>query len=114
MVVYSFYIFDRHGKYPLRHNHSFKCADLAAECIYTKRWLPPSTSSSGRGSRPSSQAIVNGGPHARAALSVEDDAKLIFGTIYSLRNMVRKLGGEDDRFVERFLFILMHGLELNY
>lgn len=82
MVVYSFYIFDRH-----------------AECIYTKRWLPPSTSSSGRGSRPSSQAIVNGGPHARAALSVEDDAKLIFGTVYSLRNMVRKLGGEDDSFL---------------
>jgi hypothetical protein len=31
-------------------------------------------------------------------LSSEDDAKLIFGTVFSLRNMVRKLGGEDDRF----------------
>ena len=27
----------------------------------------------------------------------DDDAKLIFGTVFSLRNMVRKLGGEDDR-----------------
>lgn len=28
-----------------------------------------------------------------------DDAKLIFGTVFSLRNMVRKLGGDDDAFV---------------
>ena len=34
----------------------------------------------------------------RQALSAEDDAKLIFGTVFSLRNMVRKLGGEDDRY----------------
>jgi trafficking protein particle complex subunit 1 len=32
-------------------------------------------------------------------LSAQDDAKLIFGTIFSLRNMVRKLGGPDDRYV---------------
>ncbi|KAK5055918.1 hypothetical protein LTR84_012468 [Exophiala bonariae] len=82
MVVYSFYIFDRH-----------------AECIYNKRWLPPANPTAGRGSRPSSQAIVNGGPQARSILSAEDDAKLIFGTVFSLRNMVRKLGGEDDSFL---------------
>jgi trafficking protein particle complex subunit 1 len=35
---------------------------------------------------------------SRPALSAEDDAKLIFGTVFSLRNMVRKLGGEDDRY----------------
>ena len=34
-------------------------------------------------------------PRDRAA----DDAKLIFGTVFSLRNMVRKLGGEDDAFI---------------
>ena len=33
------------------------------------------------------------------ALSAEDDAKLIFGTVFSLRNMVRKLGGVDDKWV---------------
>ena len=32
------------------------------------------------------------------ALSAEDDAKLVFGTIFSLRNMVRKLGGPEDRY----------------
>ncbi len=34
-----------------------------------------------------------------ARLSAQDDAKLIFGTIFSLRNMVRKLGGPDDSFI---------------
>lgn len=34
------------------------------------------------------------GQSARAS---DDDAKLIFGTVFSLRNMVRKLGGEDDK-----------------
>ncbi|KAL8846438.1 MAG: hypothetical protein Q9221_008463 [Calogaya cf. arnoldii] len=79
MVVYAFYIFDRH-----------------AECIYKKKWAPRPT---GTGSK-SQQA--NGLPDGRPqpkALSAEDDAKLIFGTIFSLRNMVRKLGGEDDSFI---------------
>ena len=29
----------------------------------------------------------------------DDEAKLVFGTVFSLRNMARKLGGEDDRYV---------------
>ncbi|PGH18227.1 hypothetical protein AJ79_00566 [Helicocarpus griseus UAMH5409] len=91
MVVYSFYIFDRH-----------------AECIYRRRWLPrPVSTSSSKSSRPTSDttALSNGltktlsGPRAIAGLTAEDDAKLIFGTVFSLRNMVRKLGGDDDNFV---------------
>ncbi|KAL4787802.1 Longin-like domain-containing protein [Aspergillus varians] len=86
MTVYSFYIFDRH-----------------AECIYKRRWLPRPTSIIGKSSRPASDipTVANGltsvpGPSTR---STDDDAKLIFGTVFSLRNMVRKLGGEDDNFV---------------
>ncbi|KAL2809452.1 Longin-like domain-containing protein [Aspergillus granulosus] len=86
MTVYSFYIFDRH-----------------AECIYKRRWLPRPASIAGKSSRPVSDAptVANGltgvsGPSTR---SQDDDAKLIFGTVFSLRNMVRKLGGEDDNFV---------------
>jgi hypothetical protein len=33
----------------------------------------------------------------RKALSREDDAKLIFGVVFSLRNIVRNIGGEDNR-----------------
>ncbi|GAB0131951.1 hypothetical protein EsDP_00000403 [Epichloe bromicola] len=65
MVVYSFYIFDRH-----------------TECIYAKSWLPST--------RP---------PSSRADVARSDDTKLIFGTVFSLRNMVRKLGGDDDAFI---------------
>ncbi|KAL4868516.1 hypothetical protein BDV12DRAFT_169592 [Aspergillus spectabilis] len=86
MTVYSFYIFDRH-----------------ADCIYKRRWLPRPTSVAGKSSRPTSDTptVANGlgpisGPSTR---STDDDAKLIFGTVFSLRNMVRKLGGEEDNFV---------------
>lgn len=36
---------------------------------------------------------------SRAMTRAQNDAKLIFGTVFSLRNMVRKLGGEDDAFI---------------
>ncbi len=49
-----------------------------AECIYTKHWLPALD---------------------QADDSRKNDAKLIFGTVFSLRNMVRKLGGDDDAFI---------------
>ncbi|ERF73638.1 hypothetical protein EPUS_00891 [Endocarpon pusillum Z07020] len=82
MVVYSFYIFDRH-----------------ADCIYKRRWLPTASTPS-NSSRPVSEATTDGNvARSRKALSAEDDAKLIFGTVFSLRNMVRKLGGEDDTFL---------------
>ncbi|KAJ6787502.1 hypothetical protein PWT90_02265 [Aphanocladium album] len=77
MTVYSFYIFDRH-----------------TECIYSKSWLPASVT------RPNSSA----GTPATAVpapvnMTSSDDAKLIFGTVFSLRNMARKLGGDDDAFI---------------
>lgn len=40
------------------------------------------------------------------ALSAEDDAKLVFGTVFSLRGMVRKLGGVDDKYALLLLFPL--------
>jgi hypothetical protein len=38
-------------------------------------------------------------PHKPRRNKGADDAKLIFGTVFSLRNMVRKLGGDDDAFI---------------
>ncbi|KAI1106889.1 snare-like protein [Jackrogersella minutella] len=104
--VYSFYIFDRH-----------------TECVYSKLWLQrptptaATTLTSPPPSRPQSQqpgahastlstATIAAAPPPPSALSTaasrqraSDDAKLIFGTVFSLRNMVRKLGGEDDAFI---------------
>ncbi|BDD61996.1 hypothetical protein MAP00_007002 [Monascus purpureus] len=86
MVVYSFYIFDRH-----------------AECIYRRRWLPRPASIVGKSSRPTSDTptLSNGISPALEKLgrTADDDAKLVFGTVFSLRNMVRKLGGDDDSFI---------------
>lgn len=98
MVVYSFYIFDRH-----------------TECIYSRTWLPQTATASSKG-RPISGATppAPGAATAAAATAAADsngtgrrvtgaragdDAKLIFGTVFSLRNMVRKLGGDDDAFI---------------
>ncbi|KAI1274781.1 Sybindin-like protein [Xylaria sp. FL0933] len=110
--VYSLYIFDRH-----------------TECIYSKQWLQSGASSTTPApSEQHRQQAANGGDPtttttAAAAAAITDqqlpphphphpppptkprrnkgadDAKLIFGTVFSLRNMVRKLGGDDDAFI---------------
>ncbi|KAF1362100.1 snare-like protein [Lizonia empirigonia] len=95
MVLYSFYIFDRH-----------------TECIYSRRWTPRPVSSSGstaasKTTRPTSSASLTstaphdapGAPPTHRVLSHADDEKLIFGLVFSLRNMVTKLGGSDDTFL---------------
>ncbi|KAF1983358.1 snare-like protein [Aulographum hederae CBS 113979] len=86
MTVYSFYIFDRH-----------------TECIYSRRWHARPTSSTAKNARPQSSSTItsNGESTAggRRVLSKEDDAKLIFGTIFSLRNLAQRLGGEENNFI---------------
>jgi len=64
--------------------YSFYVFDRHTECIYAKSWLPSANPGNPDGPGPSSSS---------------DDAKLIFGTVFSLRNMVRKLGGDDDAFI---------------
>ncbi|KAM0284976.1 hypothetical protein ACHAQH_001665 [Verticillium albo-atrum] len=86
MPVYSIFIFDRH-----------------TDCVYSKAWLPPpsrplsqsSTSTAAPQQPPPPPAPVHAHHHATSS----DDAKLVFGTVFSLRNMARKLGGDDDAFI---------------
>ncbi|KAI0866847.1 snare-like protein [Xylaria cubensis] len=97
--VYSLYIFDRH-----------------TECIYSKQWFEtPAPAPSALPHDHHQQANGNGPAMATTAGEQQqqqqqqpskprrnkgaDDAKLIFGTVFSLRNMVRKLGGDDDAFI---------------
>lgn len=87
MAVYSFYIFDRH-----------------TQCIYSRKWAQrPLSSASKAVQRQSGASALSNGPDVpgvnRKALSSEDDAKLIFGTIFSLKRMVKSLGGDDDSFL---------------
>ncbi|EAW12505.1 TRAPP subunit BET5 [Aspergillus clavatus NRRL 1] len=107
MVVYSFYIFDRHGIQPFLLKRKQTVVNvsvrvLLAECIYKRQWLPRPASIAGKSSRPTSEVATQNGVssvYGQSARTTDDDAKLIFGTVFSLRNMVRKLGGEDDSFV---------------
>ncbi|KAJ4010787.1 Trafficking protein particle complex subunit BET5 [Fusarium irregulare] len=62
--------------------YSFHIFDRHTECVYSKSWLPSSA-----------------GSETAAPTTSADDAKLLFGTVFSLRNMVRKLGGDDDAFI---------------
>ncbi|KAI0460508.1 snare-like protein [Xylaria acuta] len=103
--VYSLYIFDRH-----------------TECIYSKQWLQtpaPTPSALPPDQHHLNQQSDGAGPAMTTATEQQpqqqqqplppsnkprrnkgaDDAKLIFGTVFSLRNMVRKLGGDDDAFI---------------
>lgn len=68
----------------------------SAECIYKRRWLPRPTSIVGK-SR--SNTVTDAPPTGlgQTVRSTDDDSKLVFGTVFSLRNMVRKLGGEEDK-----------------
>ncbi|KAI5284969.1 TRAPP subunit bet5, partial [Ascosphaera acerosa] len=84
---------------------------LAAECIYKRRWAPRSaahghTASASTASSttlaaaaPAPATTARGARPTQTGRSNDDDAKLIFGTVFSLRNMVRKLGGADDSFL---------------
>ena len=92
MVVYSFYVFDRHGIIYSGHYSKELLTAHLAQCIYKKRWAPQPISS--KGIQPN--GLPEGQPRSKA-LSAEDDAKLVFGTVFSLRNMVRKLGGLEDK-----------------
>ncbi|KAF2170991.1 hypothetical protein M409DRAFT_63987 [Zasmidium cellare ATCC 36951] len=85
LSVYSFFIFDRH-----------------TECIYSKRWTTPPSQTS-QTQRTTHGSLPNGTTttaiSSKRANKDTNDAKLIFGTIFSLRRMVRQLGGQDDLFL---------------
>ncbi|KAJ3474519.1 hypothetical protein NLG97_g9810 [Lecanicillium saksenae] len=79
------------------HKANLGLSSPLAECIYSKSWLPASVT------RPSSSAgataTATASVPAPVSMTSSDDAKLIFGTVFSLRNMARKLGGDDDAFI---------------
>lgn len=80
LTIYSFYIFDRH-----------------TECIYSKKWT--STQQTPRTTATASASNTALPISTKRAMKDADSAKLIFGTIFSLRRMARQLGGDDDQFL---------------
>ncbi|KAI0426377.1 Sybindin-like protein [Xylaria sp. FL1042] len=111
--VYSLYIFDRHTECI----YSKQWLQSGASSSITPSPLEQYRQQQANGGDPTATATA-----AAAATTIEgqqqqqqlppppppskprrnkgaDDAKLIFGTVFSLRNMVRKLGGDDDAFI---------------
>ncbi|KAF3935572.1 hypothetical protein ABW19_dt0203227 [Dactylella cylindrospora] len=91
MVVYSFFIFDRH-----------------CECIYLRQWAdqtaPPSSRPISSSSANTVGTSLTDKRTSGGKLSMAEQAKLVFGVIFSLRNMVKKLSGpyvlpSDDSFL---------------
>jgi len=85
-VLYSFTIFDRH-----------------CESVYHRQWNIPANQTK-------TPSFISPGPPVQPTQhdtrrivpttnKHEDDAKLLFGVVYSLRNMTRKLSNPDDNFV---------------
>ncbi|KAK8041856.1 Transport protein particle subunit bet5 [Apiospora rasikravindrae] len=120
--VFSFYIFDRHSHRvhllqaldrPLHHHAPLSTSHTSSDHLLTSpptsssATLHPHRASAPAGSLPTSSSSTNNGisgggayrDSRSAATRAKDDAKLIFGTVFSLRNMVRKLGGDDDAFI---------------
>lgn len=89
MTIYSFWIFDRHCEYiHFRTKELFIfLTEIIGNCIYNREWtqvVPQHTSS-----EPSS--LPSGSINSKNS---EDSAKLLFGALFSLRNIARKLGDE--------------------
>jgi trafficking protein particle complex subunit 1 len=70
-----------------------------AACIYSKRWHSAPSAAARDDRAHSTDAVSDRRFGDKTTLSREDDAKLIFGVVYSLRNISRRLGGDDNRFV---------------
>ncbi|KAI8966215.1 snare-like protein [Daldinia sp. FL1419] len=113
--VYSFYIFDRHTECvysklwvprpapsiaspPPSRPQSQQPASIASVAASSSS-APPSAPTSAPPTAAPPTAAASAAAAALTKKKNEDDAKLIFGTVFSLRNMVRKLGGDDDAFI---------------
>ncbi|KAI9028492.1 Sybindin-like protein [Hyaloraphidium curvatum] len=108
MTIYNLYVFDRHCK-----------------CVYYTSWnRAPAAVPPGKGSVPGSQpgipprtasmpGSIGGSRQTRPGnMSLDEEAKLVYGVIYSLRNMVNKLKGSSE--LGSFLAYRTNAYKLHY
>ena len=88
MVLYSFSIFDRHCSFLLISGLT------SGESVYHRQWnIPPNQTKVPSFNSPGPPVPTHTDYHRLVPTTNkhEDDAKLLFGVVYSLRNMTRKL-----------------------
>ncbi|KAK9459064.1 Longin-like domain-containing protein [Lipomyces oligophaga] len=91
MTIYNFYIFDRHCECIFHRDFKHPERVLQSSQIARKTnadgLLPP-------------KVRASEGPPKRSnePLAVDDEVKLVFGVVFSLRNIVSKLSGEKEAF----------------
>lgn len=73
MTLYAFYVFDRH-----------------CQCVFHQRWSQISSDAS------SDTTTGMGCLTGTVGMKFEEEAKLVFGVVFSLRNMVSKLTTDDS------------------
>ncbi|GMK59059.1 hypothetical protein CspeluHIS016_0700740 [Cutaneotrichosporon spelunceum] len=104
MTIYSLYIFDRH-----------------CDCVYYQDWhrtrpvripaddrpgvhrlaapvAPGARESIFSSSGPGTPGAATVAPKRQAGLPFDEESKLVYGVVLSLRNMVKKLSGKDEQF----------------
>ncbi|KAF9575433.1 TRAPP subunit bet5 [Mortierella alpina] len=95
-MIYNMYIFDRH-----------------CQCIYYHDWHrghtgkapfdqhtdPLASHPSGGGGGSTTTTTTMTDPRQGMNMSLEEEGKLVYGVVYSLRNLVKKLGQSHDGFI---------------
>ncbi|RUS26301.1 hypothetical protein BC938DRAFT_470950 [Jimgerdemannia flammicorona] len=123
MTIYNLYIFDRHCQCIFFQAWSHRPVSSASKAgsggggissalssginLSTSRFSASSLHS-GTDSRDNDQTTSGGGSNtvgmqsgfaAGSTMSIEEEAKLVYGVVFSLRNFVKKLGGSSDGFL---------------
>ncbi|KXS09409.1 hypothetical protein M427DRAFT_129089 [Gonapodya prolifera JEL478] len=120
-MIYSIYIFDRHCVciyHAQWHRHAHGPSAIPQAATSSAPSTPPLSASSSSASRlqpppqqpsshrnsdvgagPGSEPIGGGGAQANGGLAWEEEAKLVYGVIFSLKNICNKLRGSEGGFI---------------
>jgi len=110
MTIYSLYVYDRHCACVFYHDwQRVKKARTPNEGIILPHVMKEDTTSPRNTLNVSSGVVVASGevtplpaqsaPANVTSLPFDEEAKLVYGVLLSLRNMVKKLSGRDETFV---------------
>lgn len=86
-MIYNMYIFDRHCQCIYYHDWH---RGHTAKAAFDQHSDPLASHHSGGGSTTTTTTMAD--PRQGMNMSLEEEGKLVYGVVYSLRNLVKKLG----------------------